>query len=345
MLCSFIIPAYNASNTIVRCLDSIYALLLNVADFEVIIIDDCSKDNTIDVVEEYAKQHTNITVLRQAENHRQGAARNRGVNVAKGKFIVFVDSDDAVTDGLVKAINIASENDTDMTAYHYAHANENGVITSEADKLSFSIGQIFTGVNLQNKHPYWCSGPVAYIYNREFLLNTNYPFREGVLYEDSDFVAVHLYYAERMAYLDELGYLAYYREGSTTHSNNYKNLADYLLLGTRMLQFYNKICSDINQKKEKDLGQIQFADGILEGACFNIMKSIRRLIKLNTIKDVCAFYNRIDGCIDRKRLSANSLIHKYYWSRVTSIGLKHKFIAIAILSLAMPIYRYTRSNR
>lgn len=344
MLCSFIIPAYNASNTIVRCLDSIYALGLLEQEFEVICIDDCSKDNTIAVIEQYAKQHTNIRLLVQQENRRQGAARNRGVTIAKGKYIVFVDSDDAVTDGLVNAINTAREYDADMTAYHYAHANEKGVITSEADKLSFSIGQIFIGVNLQNKHPYWCSAPWAYIYNREFLLNTNYPFREGVLYEDSDFVAVHLYYAERMAYSDELGYLAYYREGSTTHSNNYKNLADYLLLGTRMLQFYIKICSDINQNKEKDLGRIQFADGILEGACFNIMKSIRRLIKLNTIKEVCAFYNRIDERIDRRRLSANSLIHKYYWSRVTSIGLKHKFMTIVILSLAMPIYKYTRSN-
>ena len=94
MLCSFIIPAYNASSTIVRCLDSIYTLGLAEQDFEVVCIDDCSTDNTIEVIEHYAKKHSNITLLRQARNHRQGAARNRGVSIAKGEYIVFVDSYD-----------------------------------------------------------------------------------------------------------------------------------------------------------------------------------------------------------------------------------------------------------
>ena len=83
ILASFIIPAYNASKTIVRCLDSIYRLPLNAEEFEVIVVDDCSIDNTIELVEWYAKNRTNITLLRQPENHRQGAARNRGVLIAK----------------------------------------------------------------------------------------------------------------------------------------------------------------------------------------------------------------------------------------------------------------------
>lgn len=78
IIASFIIPAYNASMTIVRCLDSIYKLSLNENEYEVLVIDDCSIDNTVEIVEGYAKRRTNITLLRQLENHRQGAARNRG---------------------------------------------------------------------------------------------------------------------------------------------------------------------------------------------------------------------------------------------------------------------------
>ena len=114
MLCSFIIPAYNASSTIVRCLDSIYALALREADFEVIVIDDCSKDNTIAVTEQYANQHTNLTLLRQSENHRQGAARNRGIAIAKGKYIVFVDSDDETNFGVLNALQLAEKHELDM---------------------------------------------------------------------------------------------------------------------------------------------------------------------------------------------------------------------------------------
>ena len=118
MLASFIIPAYNASLTIVRCLDSIYTLGLSEQEFEVICIDDCSKDNTISVIEQYAKQHTNLTLLCQPENHRQGAARNRGVAIAKGKYIVYVDSDDESANGVVDALQLAEKNNLDMVAMH-----------------------------------------------------------------------------------------------------------------------------------------------------------------------------------------------------------------------------------
>ena len=189
---SFIIPAYNASSTIVRCLDSIYALTLDIADFEVIVIDDCSKDNTIQVVEQYAKQHTNITLLRQSKNHRQGAARNRGVNIAKGKYIIFVDSDDESGKGVINALQLAEKHDLDMVAMHYVNVDEHGNITP---KNEIKLDGVFTGVELQTKQAYWCTGPVPYVYRASFLQQVNYPFAEDVLFEDTDFVNVHLYHA------------------------------------------------------------------------------------------------------------------------------------------------------
>ena len=85
MLVSFIIPSYNSAHTVGRCLDSIYALSLKPFEFEVIFVDDCSTDNTCVIVAEYQSQHPNITLLKQPTNNRQGAARNRGMFVAKGE--------------------------------------------------------------------------------------------------------------------------------------------------------------------------------------------------------------------------------------------------------------------
>lgn len=350
MLVSFIIPSYNSAHTVVRCLDSIYALSLEPKEFEVIFIDDCSTDNTYEIVAEYQSKHSNITLLKQPKNNRQGAARNRGVMVAKGEYICFVDSDDAVAEGIVTAIRTAKELQTDMTVFHYGNANEQGVITEEKERLSFAKGQVFSGIEMQNAHPYWCSGPVAYVYSKYFLNKSNYPFSEGVLYEDSDFIAAHLYYAQRMAYSSQLGYAVYYREGSTTHSNNYKNTADYLLLGSRMLTLYSIIQQDIDNNKRIDDGIQEFADGILEGATHNVTTSIKRLFRLNNGKEIIAYYNRIDAQVNRHAIYRDKRMHKYpnYWNAWVALCINCKYISIVLnscLSIAYQLYVKLKNKR
>lgn len=342
MLVSFIIPSYNSAHTVKRCLDSIYALSLKAEEFEVIFVDDCSTDNTCDIVAEYHTQHPNITLLKQPTNNRQGAARNKGMSVAKGEYICFVDSDDAVTEGIVAAIRLAKEQNTDMTVFHFVNANEHGIIIKEADKLSFKEEQeIFSGVDMQNKHSYWCSAPWGYIYKAAFLLKVNYPFAEGALYEDSDFVAAHLYYAQRMVYSSELGYVAYYREGSTTHSTSYKNTADYFLLGSRMLAFYTIIQQDIDSHKRTDDGLQQFADGILEGAIHNVTMSLKRLFKLNTPAEIVRYYTRIDSHVNRRAIYTDPRMYKYTygWSKMAYLGIRHKYLSILINSCLLVAYQ------
>ena len=343
MLVSFIIPAYNAADTIVRCLESIYGLSLRREEFEVIVVDDCSTDNTVAVIEEWRMKIENLILLKQPENHRQGAARNRGVSVAKGEYICFVDADDVVTEGVVRAIRSATDNKTDMTAYHYGFVNENGEVTKEADRLYFKEEQLFSGIEMQNKHPYWCSGPVAYVYNRAFLEQVNYPFVEGVLFEDSDFVAVHLYHAKRMTYTSDLGYKAFYREGSTTRQTTSKSVADYLLLGARMLRFYETIVKS-EELKGKSEEVEKFAEKILEGACYNVVKSCKWLIKLEGIDEVRAYYERVDDSVNIREILNNPNLRKYYWNGWTSLCMKHNRLAIMALAILMPMYRIMKGK-
>jgi len=328
-------------------LDSIYALPLKPEEFEVIFIDDCITDNTCEIVETYfqllpdGEGVQNLVLLKQPKNNRQGAARNRGVSVAKGEYICFVDSDDAVTEGIVDAIRLAKALQTDMTAFHTASANEDGKITREIPHLSFPQGQVFSGIELQNRHSYWFSGPVAYIYSKAFLNKTNYPFSEGVLYEDADFVMAHLYAAKRMAYSQSLGYLAYYREGSTTHSISHKNIADFILLGERMLRLYERVMSDVSCK-QYDVSEAEinkFAEDVLDGACWNMYTSTKRMIKLSSMKEVQLCYDRLDSYIDRKELYTDKRLRKYYWNTWTTICLKYKNIATILLAMLIPMHK------
>lgn len=322
---SFIIPAYNASATITRCLDSIYTLGLKENEFEVIVIDDCSKDDTIQVVEQYAKQHTNITLLRQSENHRQGAARNRGIFIAQGKYIIFVDSDDETSFGVLNALQLAEEHHLDMVAMHYVNVNEKGIVT---EKESITLDGIFTGIEVQTTHAYWCSGPVPYVYLKSFLQQVNYPFAEDVLFEDSDFVAVHLYHAKSMMYSDKCAYRVHYNATSTTHTSTYKHFSDYFLLGTRMLNFYHSL----------DDQSSACALSIKEGGSWNIWMSCKRLMKLPRISDVCAFYDRLDSFINRSDYS-HYTEPAYCWTWWTMLCIRHKYIATALNVIAQFVYK------
>lgn len=330
MLASFIIPAYNASTTIVRCLESIYTLGLSEQEFEVICIDDCSKDNTIEVIEQYAKQHTNLTLLSQTENHRQGAARNRGVAIAKGKYIVYVDSDDESDKGVVQAFKMAEEHNLDMVAMHFVNVDEHGNIF---EKESIKLDGVFSGIEMQTQQAYWCSGPVPYVYDAAFLKNVKYPFTEDVLFEDADYVNVHLYHAKRMMYNPVCSYRVHYNSQSTTHTSSFKHVADYLLLGTRMLRLYHSL---------EDKTSV-YALGILEGGSHNIWKSCKRLVKLPSMREVKMFYDRVDHYTNRYNLLSYTE-PAYCWTRWTKLCLGHKKIAIFITIIGSIIYSICKKN-
>ena len=87
-----ILPVYNAEKHLRRCLDSLLAQTLR--DIEIILINDCSTDQSGVICEEYAKKDARITVIHNDQNIRQGPSRNKGIELARGEYIGFVDSDD-----------------------------------------------------------------------------------------------------------------------------------------------------------------------------------------------------------------------------------------------------------
>ena len=101
MLYSFIIPTFNNGDLIKKCIDSI---LLNKLKKEIIIIDDGSTDNTPEICKRYQKKNSSIKYIRQ-RNQGVAAARNKGVKIAKGDFIFFLDSDDYVSSNFLEVVN------------------------------------------------------------------------------------------------------------------------------------------------------------------------------------------------------------------------------------------------
>ena len=103
-LISIVVPVYNTEKYLPKCLDSLLGQTYK--NLEIICINDGSTDGSLQILEDYAKQDNRIIVLSQ-ENAKQGAARNRGLDIAKGEYVTFVDSDDWIEKSYI-AFNASS---------------------------------------------------------------------------------------------------------------------------------------------------------------------------------------------------------------------------------------------
>lgn len=126
-LVSIIMPAYNAEKFITDSIQSV--LSQTYKKFELIVIDDCSLDRTVQLVQNYAEQDKRIVLVQHKKNQGVAEARNTGLNLAKGDFIAFLDSDDKwVEDKLEKQLAVLKErNDVDVVYGSYYRFNNDGV--------------------------------------------------------------------------------------------------------------------------------------------------------------------------------------------------------------------------
>jgi glycosyltransferase involved in cell wall biosynthesis len=117
---SYILPCYNVGRFIADTLGSLYAQGMSEDDFEVICVNDCSTDDTREVIEGIQATHGNLTLLNQPRNLYSGAARNRGLGVARGEYIWFIDADDLVKPGTAPfLLEQARKDDLDILMFNY----------------------------------------------------------------------------------------------------------------------------------------------------------------------------------------------------------------------------------
>ena len=223
MKVSVVIPVYNTAPYLKKCLDSVINQTLQ--GIELICVDDGSTDNSFEVLNGYQKRHHNVFVVKQ-ENQGQSVARNRALELAKGDYIAFVDSDDWIaSDFLEKMYNSAIKYGADfvncLLSFVDVVKNTEKRYGKEFKFTSLHGDEIIVN-KLSNKEVN--SSPVNKIYLRSFLKKNSINFPEGTINEDILFTTKVAFFATKTSFINEVLYFALVREGSTTRSFSIKNV-------------------------------------------------------------------------------------------------------------------------
>lgn len=202
---SVIVPVYNAEGVVSRGADSV--LTQSYQDFELILVDDGSTDNSGAICDNYAQQDRRVKVIHQ-ENAGVSVARNAGLKVAQGEWVTFVDSDDMVLDGFLESLVIAVNRDERIDLAYCGYAIVEGSTSIKTFRSAIYIGkEQLHDVLSSTKLLYRCS-PWAKLFRRSIITDNGLQFDENLtISEDRLFLYQYLIHVRGVAMTSTLGYL------------------------------------------------------------------------------------------------------------------------------------------
>ena len=214
MILSIIIPVYNVEPFVEKCIRSCEAQDVSKADYEIVVVNDGSKDNSLDVVNCVANEFENIRVFSQA-NAGLSAARNKGMREAKGDYYMFVDSDDWIAENcLAKLIG-------KLRMEHPDALSINGEIKR---RQSYPDETPISGCDLLVKGVSPCA--TFSIWSADFFKKHNLTFFEGIFHEDSEFTPRAYYFAGKVSLTNDIIYYVRQNPNSICRSANPKKSFD-----------------------------------------------------------------------------------------------------------------------
>ena len=228
---SIIVPVYNVEKYLAECLDSIRSQ--SFTDYEIICVDDASTDASLSVLKAYAERDLRIQILVNEENRGLSYTRNRGLDVARGKYILFVDSDDMLKpEALEKLYQYAKRERVDGVLFDReikleGNAAREKLENVKLEKEKLLPEQIFSGKELFIKFTevkHWKVAAWRYFWNRDFLMKNSLRFYTGLINEDNLFTFQCLMKAAYIANLNEILYIYRKRDNSIMYQMNYHYL-------------------------------------------------------------------------------------------------------------------------
>ena len=243
---SVVIPTFNVEKYIEECLDSVINQTFD--DIEIICIDDCSTDNTLEILEEYSLKDSRIRLYALDEHKTIGYVRNYSLTHAKGKYFYFLDSDDYLElDAFEKLYTLAEEKSLDVLMFCIRNfkdeTNEEfNIPYTDMPYLDSIVGnQVFTFDDIKEFALTMCVILPAKLFKRELVQDIKFQY-EYTIFEDNAFFLETMLKAKRMYFLREYLYNKRDRKNSimTTYNERYFNFIDLMDVINDLAKRYNR---------------------------------------------------------------------------------------------------------
>lgn len=260
-LVSVIVPVYNAEKYIDRCIKSI--VNQSFSNFELILIDDGSNDKSFDICKKWSKKDKRIKVYSQ-KNAGASAARNYGLRIMKGEYVVFVDADDWIHSKYIELLYSSIK----LGDYDIVQCALKPTIDMESkleEAVSFDKKNVkeISKIQALNYRLYKVS-VCAKIYKRDIFLN--FLFREGAIYEDDASYYIFVYRANKIAILNETLYYYYMSNNSVMRNEKPLDLA-FIDIYKERIEFFRKS------------GETEFLEGSIARFCLVLLLSYGGIIQ------------------------------------------------------------------
>lgn len=223
MRLSIIVNMYNTAKYMPRCMETLLEQDIPQSEYEIILVDDCSPDNSLEMARDYAIRYKNVRVCTHEKNKGLAAARNTGIDAAKGQYLCFVDPDDYIEkNSLAALLKQMDDEQLDMLRFNYQKVDEdyNNVPDSEIEaRFDYTPG-VMTGTEfLAHRLGVGCY-VWAYIYRLEFVKKTGIRFFEDCFFDDTPWLPSILQKAKRVNVNSVRHQYYFQRIGSMVHSHN-----------------------------------------------------------------------------------------------------------------------------
>tara|TARA_Y100000590_G_scaffold469642_1_gene658848 strand:- start:14997 stop:16007 length:1011 start_codon:yes stop_codon:yes gene_type:complete len=219
MKISVIVPVYNVGKYIKKCLDSLVNQNFNL-DYQIILIDDCSTDDSLEIIKNYSLKYKNIILLKNNKNEGPGNTRNKGLEYAKGEYILFLDADDFISsDALSIVYEEAKKNKADVVTFNFTNF-ENNINQSNPRRKDFKYLTDNKNVLIKNFLSGEIDGSVIFSFIKKEIIQNNNILFPNVIHEDIPVIFKIYYFSKKIVKIDKVIYYKVSRDTSIINSLN-----------------------------------------------------------------------------------------------------------------------------